>query len=246
MRKPRLLIVDDDDNICQLVKEVAETCNYCVSIAHDEAAMVALYSEKQASIDVILLDLQLGDKDGIELLRLLGKNAYAGLVILFSGYDRRILHTAEQLGKALGLSMAGTLQKPVNIDDISRLLNNISDSTDAVSYERLREGIENFQMRLHYQPQIDMTNGQVIGVEALVRWEPKAHELIFPDAFIPIAESTNLIVPLTFWVIEEAFKQSVLWEQQEHPLTISINLSPKVLNNLSLPDKIQRIQMNIM
>lgn len=241
MTTPHLLVIDDDEYICQLVKEVAQSCHYEVSVAHDEATFVTIYNNKKLNIDIILLDLQLGDKDGVELLRFLGKDAFHGSIILFGGIDRQTSHTAEQLGKTLGLTMSGCISKPVSVADITYALRMSSNNASCISYEKLREAIENFHLCLHYQPQIDLSNRAVIGMEALVRWQPPSKEIIFPDAFIPVAESTNLIIPLTFWVIEEAFKQSVIWHEQGLPLKVSINLSAKMLTNLLLPDKIQQI-----
>jgi diguanylate cyclase (GGDEF)-like protein/PAS domain S-box-containing protein len=76
---------------------------------------------------------------------------------------------------------------------------------------QLRKAIEQEQFVIHYQPQIDLINNKVIGVEALIRWQHPEHGLIPPGQFIPLAEDTNLIIPLGDWVLREACKQANSW-----------------------------------
>jgi diguanylate cyclase (GGDEF)-like protein len=75
----------------------------------------------------------------------------------------------------------------------------------------LRRAIESGALVLHYQPKIDCRTGKVAGVEALVRWQHPSRGLIFPDEFIPLAEQTGLIGPLSHWVIDAALKQCRAW-----------------------------------
>ena len=79
---------------------------------------------------------------------------------------------------------------------------------------------------LHYQPQISTTTGRIIGVESLVRWQHPTLGLISPGDFIPIAESSRLIIPIGIWVMTTACEQIVKWHQQGFYISMSINLSP--------------------
>lgn len=83
------------------------------------------------------------------------------------------------------------------------------------------------EYRVHYQPIVSLETGSVTGFEALVRWQHPERGLIFPDEFISVAEETGLIVSLDRWVLREACRQTALWQQQFHGLSISVNLSPK-------------------
>lgn len=97
--------------------------------------------------------------------------------------------------------------------------------------ERLNEAIEKEMMVLHYQPQISFKNGknEIIGVEALVRWIDPIHGIIPPNHFIPLAEETNLIVPLGEWILKKAIEQIKIWENDsiKKEWRISINISSK-------------------
>jgi len=91
----------------------------------------------------------------------------------------------------------------------------------------LRKALQRKEMVLHYQPQFDVRNGGVIGVEALVRWQDPEWGLIWPAEFIPLAEETGLIVPLGQWVLKEACAQAKQWYQamDGRPFHMAVNLS---------------------
>lgn len=89
----------------------------------------------------------------------------------------------------------------------------------------LQKALEKDELRLYYQPQISCYGGDVMGAEALLRWNKQKNEFISPDIFIPLAEESGLIKLLTEWVIVEALKQQKIWAQQGVDIHISINLS---------------------
>jgi predicted signal transduction protein with EAL and GGDEF domain len=96
------------------------------------------------------------------------------------------------------------------------------------SLEReLRCAVQNRQFVLHFQPQIELSAGQLVGVEALIRWDHPVHGLLPPDKFIPVAEQTGLIVPMTGWVLVEACAAAEAWRLQTgREVRIAVNLSP--------------------
>jgi diguanylate cyclase (GGDEF)-like protein len=92
----------------------------------------------------------------------------------------------------------------------------------------LRQALDRDELRLHYQPLVDVTSGNVVGFEALMRWQRNG-ELVPPAHFIPLAEQTGLIIPLTDWVVGEALRQSAEWARVGHPVRISINVGAKAI-----------------
>ena len=86
----------------------------------------------------------------------------------------------------------------------------------------LRRALERDELVLHYQPTVDLRTGEIVGFEALVRWCHPARGLVPPLEFIPVAESTGLIVPLGRWVLTEACRQAVAWDR---PLKMAVNVS---------------------
>lgn len=108
----------------------------------------------------------------------------------------------------------------------------------------LRHAIDHGQLFLHYQPKIDLRTGRVAGVEALVRWQHPEYGFIPPDDFIAPAERTGLIKPLTLWVLHTALRQCRAWHQVEFPISMSVNLSARNLQDPEFSDQIAGLLEN--
>ncbi|WCN37138.1 putative bifunctional diguanylate cyclase/phosphodiesterase [Aneurinibacillus uraniidurans] len=92
--------------------------------------------------------------------------------------------------------------------------------------QELRQAIKDDSLYLHYQPKVDIKTGEMLGVEALIRWHHEEFGFIPPDRFIPIAENVGLIIPLGEWVIRTACKQNKKWQDEGYsPFVVSVNLS---------------------
>jgi diguanylate cyclase len=94
---------------------------------------------------------------------------------------------------------------------------------------QLRRGMDRGELVLHYQPKVSLSTGDVCGVEALVRWQHPERGLIPPDGFIPLAEHTGLIGPLTRYVLDAALRQVRAWSDAGHVLPVAVNLSARNL-----------------
>jgi diguanylate cyclase (GGDEF)-like protein len=105
----------------------------------------------------------------------------------------------------------------------------------------LRRALRNKELLLHYQPKIDVASNEVHGVEALVRWQHPEHGLLPPSEFIPMAEHTGLIRPLTEYVLSAALGQCRQWQEAGLDLTVSVNLSTRSLLDPNLPDIVTRL-----
>ncbi len=102
----------------------------------------------------------------------------------------------------------------------------------------LRQAIENEDLLVHYQPKVDIRTRRVVGVEALVRWIHPEHGFMPPDEFIPLAEHTGLIQPLTKLVLRSALRQCREWQAAGLDLDVSVNLSVRSLLDLQLPQSV--------
>ncbi len=105
----------------------------------------------------------------------------------------------------------------------------------------LREAINTEQLKLYYQPKIDLQRQRMIGVEALVRWQHPEKGIINPDDFIPLAEQTGLIKPLTYWVLERALADLQRWRSNGIELSVAVNLSTQNLQDSQLLNHLESL-----
>ncbi|HKG01876.1 MAG TPA: EAL domain-containing protein [Conexibacter sp.] len=101
----------------------------------------------------------------------------------------------------------------------------------------LRRALEDGELRLHYQPVADLSDGAFVGAEALVRWQHPERGLLAPAEFIAVAEDSGLIAPLGAWVLEEACRQALAWGGERF---VSVNLSPRQLSHSDVPALLAR------
>lgn len=106
----------------------------------------------------------------------------------------------------------------------------------------MRSGLADGEFYLLYQPQVDLSNGKIIGVEALLRWNNRERGIVSPGSFIPLAEETGFIIPLGEWVLHEACQQINRWRASEFgSVTIAVNVSARQFHDNNLPKLLKEI-----
>lgn len=125
----RLLIIDDEPDICELVREIAEGVGYEVATANRAEEFKEAFAA--AEPQVIMLDLTLPGTDGIELLNYLAEMGTRARILIISGYDEGIRRMAYTIGAARGLDMAGVMPKPVRIAELRGLLGQLKQEAAA-------------------------------------------------------------------------------------------------------------------
>ncbi|MCW9023918.1 MAG: diguanylate cyclase, partial [Gammaproteobacteria bacterium] len=105
----------------------------------------------------------------------------------------------------------------------------------------LRRAIEDEELRLVYQPKVQIGKNRICGVEALSRWQHPVYGNIEPAVFISLAEQTGIIKPLTYWSLETGIKQSMEWFEKGLYLPVAVNLSPRMLHDMKLPENIMTL-----
>jgi diguanylate cyclase (GGDEF)-like protein len=103
----------------------------------------------------------------------------------------------------------------------------------------LSGALESDELFLVYQPTFDLQTGNTVGTEALIRWRHPVHGVIQPDAFIPIAEETGLILAIGAWVLQQACRQAAAWHAQGHTIGMSVNVSGRQLERDGLIDEVR-------
>ena len=105
----------------------------------------------------------------------------------------------------------------------------------------LRRAIDNGELILHYQPKVNLETSEVVGVEALLRWQHPQRDMIPPDEFVPFAEHTGLIRPLTLFVVDAAVQQSQAWRKEGLDLSVAVNLSARNVVDPDLPGDVASV-----
>jgi EAL domain-containing protein (putative c-di-GMP-specific phosphodiesterase class I)/FixJ family two-component response regulator len=245
------MVIDDEAFMRKLIAFQLRALGCKAVLCHESGkdALDAL-SEPDHDIQLVVCDLQMPIMDGIEVVRRLGAMAYKGSLILVSGEDQRTLNMAERLAKEHGLHVLGVLNKPVQPNQLTLLMNTLINESAVsaptqpkprgkMSASELARGIGHGQLINHYQPKVCMGTGEVIGMEALVRWQHPEHGLVYPDAFISTAEEHGLIDLLTQAVIggpHGALRHLKQWLDAGLNMHVAVNVSMDNLTSLSFPD----------
>jgi EAL domain-containing protein (putative c-di-GMP-specific phosphodiesterase class I)/ActR/RegA family two-component response regulator len=243
----KVLVIDDEEEICSLIAGTAAGLNMaCVATSDPDTFLQAL---QDGDIRLIVIDLLMPELDGIEILRLLGKQGCKAGIILMSGIGKRVIETAENLATELGLSVVGQLSKPFSILRLEALLQRAPKPIVEIQEKglggpeitglELGVALEQQQFRLEYQPQIEVVTGRCLGMEALVRWEHPRLGRVQPDHFIACAEEAALIDQLTWFVIRQGMTEmGNMSDKEGNPLLLSFNVSVSSLRDLKFPDNL--------
>jgi EAL domain-containing protein (putative c-di-GMP-specific phosphodiesterase class I) len=240
----RILIIDDDPDIGEFVSCAAHDLNLDCAATTDAATLLNLVTPNTT---LILLDLMMPEVDGIEVLRMLGEKHCTASIVLISGIDKRVIEAAEKLALTLGLSVVGHLQKPFRLAELEEVLRTHSvpdrppPSAEIPPIEfsdiELQHALERDELVLHYQPQINIATGKVIGVEALVRWQHPERGLIFPDYFISRTESLGLMDQLCWITVDRGMAEVKQFAGPDGVVPrLSLNVSVYSLRDLKFPD----------
>ncbi|MBP7395305.1 MAG: EAL domain-containing response regulator [Zoogloea sp.] len=245
---PRIMLLDDEPFMLKLIGRLLENLGHAAPSTFTDghaalAALTARSSQPGASEppELILLDLNMPEMDGIEFVRHLVERRFEGSLILISGEDERMLQAASKLVQAHRIQVLGHLHKPVSPQALAALLAKWTPASApgrpraaqaAYAADAVREAIAGGELINYYQPKVAVADGRVLGVETLVRWQHPVDGLVFPDSFVGVAEANGLIDALTRAVLRAALHQTRAWHDAGNDLDVAINVS---MDNLAAP-----------
>lgn len=246
----RVLVVDDQEHVRQWVRRVLESVGIReVTEAADGLEALAAVTRPGASFDLILCDLRMPGRDGIETIRALAALGLDSAIAIMSVEEERVIETAGMLAEVQGLRMLGTIAKPLTAEKLTPLLERMRETpppaligdTPALEAD-LRKAFERDELHLLYQPKIEMRTGRFAGVEALVRWKHPVLGLFQPASFLPLVEgSEDYSAFLTEFALREAIACAGRWTKAGRELPMAINLSVRAFDRLDLPERIERL-----
>ena len=237
----KVLIVDDDDDVAQFIARIVSARGYEPLLGRTPREFVENFS---ADVSMVFLDLVMPQMDGIEMIRFFADSQVSARVVLMSGYSAGVLAAAEQLAQERGLDVGASLSKPIDIEALSRALDEsseqrglgIADRGPGLSAVELARAIADGELFVEYQPKWHLHQQTFTGAEVLVRWQHPRHGVLPPDRFIGIAEETGLVDDLTLYVMRQAAQQCRAWQAAGRRVPLSINVSFATLGRLELSE----------
>jgi diguanylate cyclase (GGDEF)-like protein len=210
-----IILVSDRQDACPTTQHEKEVSNVAQTILKNLSQTFEL--EARELFITASIGMALYPRDGKEIEELLNHANTAMIQAKQQGGDQYQLYSATfNIGSSERLALQGSL----------------------------RYALERNELLVYYQPQVNLQTGQIVGAEALVRWQHPERGLIPPDKFIPIAEETGLIVPIGEWVLQTACKQTQVWQTAGFPsLRIAVNLSSRQFSQIDLRHQLVQILM---
>lgn len=243
-----ILIVEDE----AFQRSVLNRMLQCLGISNlNEASngKEALEIINKKEPDLMVCDLKMPGMDGMELIRHLSRRQKKTAVIIASGMEPSLIHSAETMAQAYGVTILGSIEKPFTRNKLEALLRKYrliqhkhpmppQQISKPFSINQIKKGLENQQFEPFFQPKIDIKTSRIDSAEVLARWRHPRKGIIGPNNFIPQMEQNELIDDLTWQIIKKSTIQCREWKEKGFKIIISINLSINSLTDLYLADRL--------
>ncbi|GAB3092110.1 EAL domain-containing response regulator [Lysobacter terrae] len=218
-----------------------------VAVALDGTA--ALERLSSSPIDLLVCDLNMPGMDGIRLLSHVASLPARPAILLLSGEDPRILEAARQFAEAKQLTIIGAASKPVTSESLIALLQAFRRTEEQpvqrprtiVGCQQIRLGLADHAVRLAYQPKVDLVDGRLIGVEALLRWNDSELGAVPPPDIVRAAEGCSLIDELTIGVLACAVRDRAALAGNGIDTNIAFNVSMHNLHSLTIVERMSEL-----
>jgi EAL domain-containing protein (putative c-di-GMP-specific phosphodiesterase class I)/FixJ family two-component response regulator len=219
-----------------------------VDAAADGRAALATLQVASTPTDIVLVDLDLPEMDGIEFIGHLAQQKRVGAIALTSALDPALLNPVQGMARAYGLRVLGVVEKPLTTLKLAEVLgqfhNNEEDPVAEPDVEigpgALRHGLAADEFEPWFQPKVVISTGHVVGVEALARWKHDG-QMIGPSRFVPLFEREGLIGELTERMLERSCRWHRRWMDSGVELKLSVNVSMLNLVEVETADRYQQI-----
>ena len=240
---PRLLIVDDDRELCDILVEFLGRSYNCVALDSAESALATLATER---FDLIMTDIAMPGMNGLEMVRQITSEAPDAVIIMVSGQ-----RTIEFAVQAMRAGAFDYITKPFELSEVIAVVRRgldhrkrIGDLSGTKPDQRTKEllaAIDKQEFVLHYQPQVQVETGRFSGAEALLRWNHSRLGLLPPRDFVPLAEKTGAIIPLGDLILRSACAQARQWyDRGLRDFRVAVNVSPQQLRQATFPNVVER------
>lgn len=239
---PLLVVLDDDEEIVDVIAALGRRAGFEVEAVTSARAFRAVLSTREPA--VVVLDLQMPEADGIEMLRYLAEMSSSAEIVLVTGMDERTIAAAQHYAESRGLSVAAAVQKPFVPDELLEHLSAAGSASQPLAPADLEKAIEVGELLVYYQPTIRrFADGSwdIATMEALLRWNHPTRGLLSPETFIGMGEEHGLTRAMTDFVIQRAVEQLKGWQALRLNVGLRVNVAATLIADIGFPDRLQAI-----
>lgn len=241
------LIIDDAEAVRVSLAEMLKRQGiHDVFTASDGATGLSVIECMRGRECVVFCDLAMPGMDGVEVVREIQRLGYPAAIVLVSGKDRRVLDIVSKVARDAGHAVVGSMAKPFAEEQLVELLRvarlgrptgqpaTRAKGASPLSVDALRAAIDEDRVAVVVEPQIRLHDGALVAMEALARIESE-DGLIAPVRFIPVAEASGLIAPLTRQLMRKMLREVHAWHERGRMIDVSVNLSTSLLVEPAMP-----------
>ncbi len=247
----RTIVVDDSESIRSVMKASLNELDITdLTCCENGSTALSLIQQDPTPYDLIFVDLNMPEMDGMALIRHLGEAHFNGAVVIASEMESRVINLASDIAKQNHIHLIGNLKKPIHLDKLKSILERyqvfhqrLVPASKQLSCDEIRQAISEHRLMPYYQPQINIKNQKIHSIEVLARIDSKGKgQTILPESFIPVAENHKLIDIVTDKLLETALSEfKELQEQVGYTFLLAFNLSAIQLEDLSIPDRLSAL-----
>jgi EAL domain-containing protein (putative c-di-GMP-specific phosphodiesterase class I)/ActR/RegA family two-component response regulator len=218
----QVVLVEDDPAVREQLAEILKEPGFAL---HATASAGEFFDALEGfEAQIVLIDLSLPGRDGIDILKQLRDTGFKGDIVLMSGKGRHVLETTRRMAEDYGLAIAGLLQKPFTTEE---LLAQVDPSSAAHSSgdSRIRAALAAHQIRPYFQPKIDLKTGKIVGAEALSRWHHPERGILMPDGYMKTVRSTGSQSVHDYRILECTLALGAKVNAAGHRLKFAVNFT---------------------
>jgi EAL domain-containing protein (putative c-di-GMP-specific phosphodiesterase class I)/AmiR/NasT family two-component response regulator len=219
-----------------------------VHAAEEGGRALEIVRSADPPVDVIVTDLNMPGMDGIEFIRHVGESGSRASILLVSEQDPTLLESVAAMTEAYGLGLLQALRKPLTAQKLGAAIARYrrpealpAAAPRAFSVREIEVGLRNDEFAPYFQAKVSLATGHIEGAEALVRWRHPQLGIVLPGRFIDLLEANRKMDELTMVVLRKAAIECRAWRARGFPTTVSVNLSPTVLDDVALADRLDQV-----
>ncbi len=232
-----LLIMESDPASVDALHRVADRlgCDRIEASSPDE--LIDVLSVRCPTMAVLALDRL--ESDGLGVLQVLARHGASPATVFLGSVNARVLGSVKRAAEAQGLHVAGSRARPLNEDELERLLSTHLNVSPPVSRAELDQAFAECEFFLRFQPKVSLgAEMRIRGVEALVRWRHPRRGELAPRHFLQSVEAHGLLSDLTDVVLTEAIRQAGVWRKRDMAMEMTANLSPRLVRDREFPERL--------